>query len=100
MHGGPEKRKTRRKPEPYWAKYLTDEDREQKRIAHWYTVSLADAGIPVRLSNTLEQYGILTVGDLTRLTLDDLESIPNLGEITRVRCSQLLDEHKLPNRLK
>jgi DNA-directed RNA polymerase alpha subunit len=95
-HGGPAKRKRRCKPEPYWAKYYTATDRENQRIAYWHTVSLTDVGIPVRLANNLEQYGILTVGDLTKVSLNELAEIPNLGEITMKKCRQLLVELKLP----
>lgn len=100
MYGGPEKRVRRIKPEPHWAGALTDEEQEMKRVHKLNYLSLPDAGMPARTASILEQCGIFTVGDLTKLTLDDLERIPKVGEGTRVRCSQLLDEHKLPNRLK
>lgn len=96
MHGGPEKRIRRVKPEPY----RTKEDHEKKRVEAFNTVSLSDAGLPAKQANVLEKHGVLTVGDLTKLSRADMDQIPNLGELTRLKCSQLLDMHNLPNNLK
>jgi len=100
LHGGPQKRKRRKPPDPPWARYITPEDRERERVAHWESVAIADSGLPVRIANTLEKHGILTVGELSQQTLGRLRRISNLGEITIQRCSRLLDELKLPNQLR
>ena len=99
VHGGPKNRKRRKKPEPTWVAFMSTEEKEQQRIAHWQTVSLADVGLPVRIANTLEHNGVMTVGDLMCLTLDDMRSIQNLGEITIRKCVKLLNELELPNKL-
>jgi DNA-directed RNA polymerase alpha subunit len=99
VHGGPQNRKRRKKPEPDWVAFMSTEEKEQKRIEHWQTVSLADVGLPVRIANTLEHNGVMTVGDLMTLTLDDMRSIQNLGEITIRKCIKLLNDLELPNNL-
>ena len=99
VHGGPVNRKRRKKPDPEWLAFMSTSEKERRRIEHWRTVSLADVGLPVRIANTLEHNGVMTVGDLMNLTLDDIYSIQNLGEITIKKCSKLLDELQLPNKL-
>jgi DNA-directed RNA polymerase alpha subunit len=99
FHGGPDKRK-RRKPEaPDWLRFMSDDEKEAERIRHWMSVSLADTGLPVRIVNTLEDHGIMNVGDLTKKSIDDLHKIQNLGEITIVKCKNLLNDLRLPSNL-
>ena len=99
LHGGPNKRKRRKPPDPSWARFITKEDKERERIAYWESVALADSSLPVRIANTLEKHGILTVGELAQQSLARLRRISNLGEITIQRCVKLLEELKVPNRL-
>jgi DNA-directed RNA polymerase alpha subunit len=63
-------------------------------------VAIADSGLPVRVANIMEKHGILTVGDLLQHTLEDLQQIANLGDITIRRCGLLLDKLDLPHHLK
>ena len=99
VHGGPNNRKRRKKPDPEWLAFMSTDEKERRRIEHWQTVSLADVGLPVRIANTLEHNGVMTVGDLMRITLEEMRGIQNLGEITIRKCSRLLDELCLPNKL-
>lgn len=99
IHGGPANRKTRKPVDSEWLKFMSDDDKEQSRIASWLNVSLAEANLPVRIINALENYGILTIGQLAEQTQEDLEVIPNLGAETIFKCMRLLEELKLPNKL-
>ena len=99
IHGGPKTRKRRKPADPEWLAFMSDGEKEAERIKHWQTVSLADIGLPVRIVNTLESHGILTVGQLATQSEQNLREIPNLGEITIKKCSRLLDELELPSGL-
>jgi len=100
LHGGPFKRRRRKPPDQIWMQFMSDDEKEKMKIEQCQTVSLSDVGLPVRVANTLENYGLLTIGDLAKITIEDLESIQNLGEITIARCVRLLDEMCLPHKLR
>ncbi len=100
MHGGPSGRKRRKQPDPEWLRFLTDEEKEEHRIAKWHMVSIFDAGLPMRIANMLEKHNIMTVGDLTKASRQELEQIHNLGELTLNKCGEFLDKLGLPNKLK
>lgn len=99
VHGGPSNRKRRKRPDPQWLEFMSDDEKERRRIEQWQSVPIADVGLPVRIANTLENHGIFTMGDLAQRSAAELTLIPNLGEITIRRCGRLLDELNLPNRL-
>ena len=99
IHGGPNSRKRRKPADPEWIKFLSEDEREADRKKQWYESSLADAGLPVRIVNTLEDNGIMTVGELCQQTKDRLNKISNLGEVTIKRCRALLNKLELPNKL-
>jgi DNA-directed RNA polymerase alpha subunit len=99
VHGGPSKRKRRKQPDPEWLEFMSDDEKERRRIRELCQVTLSDVGLPVRVVNTLENQKIFTLGDLARITGAELAAIPNLGEITIRRCQNLLADFQLPNRL-
>lgn len=99
IHGGPEKRRRRKSVDSEWLKFMSDDEKEVARIQHLQTTSLADVGLPVRIVNTLENQGVFTVGELTQVTASRLHGIQNLGAITIQRCTRLMNELRLPNRL-
>jgi len=99
IHGGPNKRKRRKPEDPEWLSFMSDDEKEADRIEHWKSTSLAEVGLPVRIINTLEDHGVLTVGDLCKKTLKDLKQIQNLGDVTIRKCVKLLDDLKIPNEL-
>jgi len=100
IHGGPKKRRRRKPADPEWLFFMSDDEKEEERIAKWQPVSLAEVGLPVRIINTLEDHGVLTVGQLAQKTAEDLRGIANLGEITISKCTKLLDELRLPNKMR
>lgn len=99
MFGGPSRRKHRREELPEWWCQLPTAEKEKRRIEHWQSVSLADVGLPVRIANTLENCGIFTVGQLAEQTEIRLKKIPNLGNITIIKCKALLKKLNVPNQL-
>ena len=99
VRGGPSNRKHRKRPDPLWLQFMSDDEKERRRIEEWQAVPLADVGLPVRIANTLENHSIFTVGDLANLTAENLTQIPNLGDLTIRRCVKLLHELNIPNRL-
>ena len=82
IHGGPGKRKRRKPEDPEWLMFLSDSEKEEERRKHWLGASLADTGCLKGIVNTLEDNGILTVGDLCTQPVSRLEAIANLGEVT------------------
>jgi len=100
IHGGPKKRRRRKPADPEWLFFMSDDDKEKERIENWQSVSLAEVGLPVRIINTLEDHGVLTVGQLAEKTEEDLRGITNLGEITISKCTKLFDELQLPNKMR
>ena len=99
FHGGPKKRKRRKPADPEWLAFMSDDEKEEERIRGWQSVSLADVGLPVRVVNTLEECGVLTVGHLANRTEEQLRAIPNLGEITVKKCRKLLNDLQIPARI-
>lgn len=99
IHGGPEKRRRRKPADPEWVKFMSDDEKEAERIKHWQSVPLAEVGLPVRIVNTLVDHGVTTVGDLSKCQVDELRQIQNLGEITIKKCTTLLNELQVPNRM-
>ncbi len=61
--------------------------------------SLAEVGLSVRAVNTLENSGVLTVGELAAKTRDQLFAIDNFGDQTLSECRALLArlQVKTPN---
>lgn len=100
IHGGPSKRKKRKPDDPEWLHLMTPADKESARVEKWQSVSLAEVGLPVRIVNTLEDQGVMTVGDLAHRTIEQLQAIPNLGDVTIAKCTKLLEDLRLPNQLK
>lgn len=100
LYGGPDKRKRRIPPEPEWARFFTQSDRDAARVREWRTRAIVDIGIPVRITNTLEKNGILTVGDLADRSLNEMRQIQNLGESTIHRFAKLLDGLKIPHKIR
>jgi DNA-directed RNA polymerase alpha subunit len=72
---------------------------ELDRRERWQASSLAEVGLPVRTINTLEENDVLTVGQLCELTVAELREMPNLGAVTIDKCTEILTELQLPNRL-
>ena len=100
IHGGPTKRKRRKAEDPEWLSFMSDDEKEEKRVQEWQSTSLAEVGLPVRIINTLEDHGVLTIGDLCKKSIKDLKSIQNLGQVTINKCVKLVEELKLPNDLR
>jgi len=100
IHGGPRTRKRRKPADPDWIDFISDDEKEAERIEHWQTVSLVEVGLSVRIINTLGDHGVMTVGDLATKSADELRQIQNLGEITIKKCTKLLDDLRLPNRMR
>ena len=100
VFGGPGKRKRRKPEDPSWKKFMSESDLEEERIQNQQAMSIADIGLPVRIVNTMEAHDIYSVGDLANCTMTKLLSIQNLGEITIRRCVELLDELKVPHKLR
>jgi len=100
IYGSPETRKRRKKPDYEWLAFLSDEEKEAERVNKWKEVSLADIGLSVRIANTLEENDIFTVGDLAEKTEEDLKCLANLGAVTIEKCRKLLEDLKIPNKLK
>ncbi len=98
--GGSFKRKRRKPADPDWVLFMSDDEKEEQRIKSWEKVSLAEVGLSVRIVNTLEDHGIMTVDDLCQKTPGNLRNIPNLGEVTVQNCQKLLDELRLPHKLR
>lgn len=98
VHGGPSNRKHRKKADPFWLHFFSADEKEVQRVEQLRAIPISNVGLSVRIANTLENYGVLTLGDLANLTAEDLIKIPNLGEITIRHCQQLLAKLNLPNR--
>lgn len=62
-------------------------------------VSLADTDLALRTQNTLEQNGVLKIRDLAAKTVEELMSIPNLGQITIQTLRTFLDKLGVKHRL-
>jgi DNA-directed RNA polymerase alpha subunit len=100
VHGGPTNRRRRKPADPDWVEFMSDDEKEADRIKGWQPVSLAAVGLPVRIVNILEDHNVLTVGQLCSKTVSELRNMQNLGEIIIKRCTNLLAELRLPNRLR
>ena len=93
---GPEKRRTRKPNDPSWDEFFTEAELEAKKLKQVTDASLADTGLSVRIVNTLEDRGILTVGQLAARSRDELLAIDNFGEQTLNDCCLLIDGLGIP----
>tara|TARA_R110002111_G_scaffold108086_1_gene166716 strand:+ start:4525 stop:4815 length:291 start_codon:yes stop_codon:yes gene_type:complete len=77
--------------------FLSDEEKEDRRLDQLLGTGLADSGMSVRTVNCLEEHKIHTIGDLIKLSQEELLQIPNFGDKTLQECIDLLDRLSVPN---
>ncbi|MBN71641.1 MAG: hypothetical protein CME32_20465 [Gimesia sp.] len=77
--------------------YLTDEEKEDRRLELELETALADSDMSVRTVNCLEEHKVHSIGDLVKKKQEELLSIPNFGDKTLQECIDLLDRRKIPN---
>jgi len=58
---------------------------------------LAEIGLLNRTLNSLEERGIVLIGELADKTRDDLENIPNFGDKTIEECCKAFDRLQIPH---
>ena len=95
---GPSSRKRRKPNKDLWF-FVNESEEEQARVDQCCELSLADAGLPIKIVNRLEDYRIFTVGDLAKTPLETLTGINNLGVVSVNKCRQLLNSFKIPHKL-
>ncbi len=80
----PDRRRRRTKGEidPAVAATWSPKDRQREEMHRNLELALAEAGLPVRVVNTMEANGVFQVKDLLEEDGEDLINTPNLGEKT------------------
>lgn len=75
--------------------YDEEARRRQERLAQILSVSVADFELSVRSRNCLQKMGIMTLGDLTETTEQDLLTSKNFGETSLVEINDMLSSKGL-----
>jgi DNA-directed RNA polymerase alpha subunit len=76
---------------------ISAEQRERDRLEVLKASALADTDLCTRTLNSLEDKGIILIGDLAPLTREELELIPNFGDKTIEECCTVFDRLKVPH---
>ena len=95
LHVGPTKRKRRKAIDIDWMQFWSPSELKAQEREKNKKISLSNTVLPLRVVNTLEAEGILTLGDLAETSLAKLSSIPNLGHLTFKKCAVIINEHGL-----
>ncbi|MBX3418359.1 MAG: tetratricopeptide repeat protein [Pirellulaceae bacterium] len=72
-----------------------DRDRVQRRLQTIMQVPIAQFELSVRSRNCLQKMGIITLGDLTRVTEADLLASKNFGETSLVEIREMMKNKNL-----
>lgn len=72
-----------------------DADRQQRRLQTVMNVPIAQFELSVRSRNCLQKMGIMTLGDLTRITEADLLASKNFGETSLGEIREMLANRNL-----
>jgi len=75
--------------------YDEEKERRQDRHNQLLEVPISDFELSVRSRNCLKRMGILTLGDLLRITEAELLSYKNFGETSLVEIKKILDSKNL-----
>ena len=75
--------------------YDEEARRRQDRLAQMLSVPVTDFELSVRSRNCLQKMGIMTLGDLTRTTEQELLSSKNFGETSLVEIREMLSSKGL-----
>lgn len=70
--------------------YDFDEDRKQEMMAQVLKIPVSQFELSVRSRNCLQKMGLTTLGDLTRITEQELLSSKNFGETSLVEIKEML----------
>lgn len=70
--------------------YDSDAQRQRDRLSQVLTVPVTDFELSVRARNCLQKMGILTLGDLTRVTEQELLASKNFGETSLVEIREMM----------
>lgn len=89
---GPKPRRRRKTDDPRWNKFFDEDQKEEARRQEILEMSLADAGLSVRTTNTLEGKNIFNVAALASQSREDLLAIDNFGEQTLSEVSEAVDK--------
>ncbi len=75
--------------------YDEEARRRQDRLAQMLSVPVTDFELSVRSRNCLQKMGIMTLGDLTETTEQDLLSSKNFGDTSLVEIREMLSSKEL-----
>lgn len=78
---GPKQRRRRRGQQPA-DQFFAEEEEQRRQIQDALEMSLSDAGLSVRTTNTLEAQQIFTIGQLAQRSREQLLEITNFGDQT------------------
>lgn len=95
LHVGPKKRKRRKAIDIDWIQFWSPSELRTQELEKNKKISLSNTSLALRVINTLEAEGILTIGDLADSSLAKLSSIPNLGHLTLRKCAGVVSDHGL-----
>ena len=95
LHVGPKKRKRRKAVDIDWMQFWSPSELRTQELEKNKKISLSNTALALRVVNTLEAEGILTLGDLAESSLAKLSSIPNLGYLTFKKCAVIINEYGL-----
>lgn len=70
----------------------TPQQRNVHRINSLLRTPIAELNIPVRIVNTLENHGVILVGNLVEQSIETLMGMTNFGEKTLVEINAALKE--------
>jgi len=70
----------------------TQQQRDVYRVNQLLRTPIAELNIPVRIVNTLENHGVILVGNLVEQSVEALMGMTNFGEKTLVEINAALRE--------
>lgn len=72
-----------------------DAERQRRRKEHMMSIPIAQFELSVRSRNCLQKMGIMTLGDLTRITEAELLASKNFGETSLTEIREMLAQRNL-----
>lgn len=89
-----------RRPTVGFSALASGESTAENELSRLLAKPVSFLGLSVRDTNCLEDQGVFTIEDLSKMTADKLRALQNLGRITHEKCCKALDGLNVPHRLR